>query len=224
MINDLKITNKFYNDPSIITDIITNLNYDVTGCGFGKRSPQLFELDEDLYFDVKDSLCYIHNVDPNKINLNTFFMQSNCMFDDDVLNTSSPHIDGKNQDTCRLYGKPEDYRFAFCGQIFMTPIPDPESSCFIYELKDPNVWDWEKLVKECIDEYSVPGEKYRAGEINLAEYKKQRVEYDSQFNVVCEIKNVYNKMVSWKAGTLHSQKVTKQTPSIVNQYFFAEWM
>jgi hypothetical protein len=223
MINDLKVINNFYTNPAAISALVDNFGFDITGCGFGKRSPQLWEIDQSLGEDVKNALCQIHSVDPNKVNISTFFMYSDTVFEDDFLNRSAPHIDGKNQDTCRLFVKPEDYNLIFCGHIFMTPNPDPDASVFTHEFKNPEQWDWEEMVKQCIDEYSIPSEKYREGKINLDQYKAERILYEQHFNVACEVKNVYNKMVSWKAGTLHSMKITKNVPKMINQYFFAEW-
>ena len=54
------------------------------------------------------------------------------------------------------------------------------------------------------------------------EYTRLHKEYHSNFNLTAEVKNKYNRMVSWKAGTLHGDPITKKQGKRLNQYFFVE--
>ena len=56
----------------------------------------------------------------------------------------------------------------------------------------------------------------------LDEYTKRHTEYHNNFNLTCDIKNKYNRMVSWKAGTLHGDPITNKMSKRLTQYFFVE--
>ena len=100
----------------------------------------------------------------------------------------------------------------------------PANAAVMTHTFKPHVkWTEQEIVVNCIDQYTTPGELYRAGKIDVQEFKRMRLEYESNFDLTCEIKNVYNRMVSWRGGTLHSQRITKTVPRIINQYFFAEY-
>lgn len=219
MITDIKVLDNFYTDPEYITKLCDG-NFPISGCGTGNRSIDLSKINQEVYAGVKNALCSIHGVDPLRVKMNTFFMVHEYNSVDDIFNVSSTHMDGKNPDVCR--STVDEYRLAFCGQILLTKDPDPESGVTIHRMK-PNEWDAQEIVKRCIDEYTIPGEMYRAGKITLDEMKELRRQHEENFELTCEVKNVYNRMVSWKGGTLHGQRITKTVPKKLNQYFFAEW-
>lgn len=220
MITNLKIFDNFYNDPDLITKMVTD--FVVSGCGTGLKTVDLQNTNARLANDIKFSLCQMHGVDPNHVMMNSFFMQHEYNQVDDYFNRTSIHISGKNAEICRVR---EDYdRMAFSGQIFLTKDPDPDASIFTHAFKSDVNWSEQEILTKCIDEYTNPGEWYKEGKISLEEYKRLRDEYECNFYTTCEIKNVYNRMVSWKAGTLHSQIVTKKVPNLLYQYFFFDWI
>lgn len=219
MITDIKVLDNFYTQPYSIVGLVND--FPISGCGSGNRSIGLESINREIYVGVKNALCSIHGVDPNKVKLSTFFMRHEYNEVDDMFNVSTTHMDGKNPDVCR--STVDEYRLAFCGQILLTPKTDPDSVVTIHRFKDHIDWSPQEIVKRCIDEYTLPGELYRAGKIDLEEFKRMRIAHDDNFELTCEIKNVYNRMVSWKGGTLHGQRITKHTPKVLNQYFFAEW-
>ena len=220
MITDIKVLDTFYTQPDFILGLVDD--FPISGCGTGNRSISLEMMSKPTFDGVKNALCSIHGVDPNKIKLTTFFMEHQYNDVDELFNISTTHIDGKNPDVCRA--TVEEYRMAFCGQILLTPNPDPDSGVTLHKFKEHIDWDPQEIVKRCIDEYTIPGELYRAGKIDLTEFRHMRKEHDDNFDLTCEVKNVYNRMVSWKGGTLHGQRITKSVPKKLNQYFFAEWM
>ncbi len=220
MITDIKVLDNFYIDPNRIISLVDN--FPITGCGSGARTIDLCVLDSDIFQSVKESLCNIHNVDHTKIKLFTFFMEHFYNDMDELFNIASTHMDGKDPDICR--SSVEEYNLAFCGQILLTSNPDPETGVAIYKFKPHINWNAQEIVKHCIDDYTIPGEEYRAGRINLETFKEMRNAHEENFELTCDIKNVFNRMVSWKGGTLHGQKITKNVPRKLNQYFFAEWI
>lgn len=220
MITDIKVLDNFYTSLQSIIDLVSD--FPISGCGSGNRSISLEMMNKNIFDSVKDAICSIHGVDPNTIKFTTFFMEHIYNDVDDMFNVSTTHIDGKNPDVCRA--TVEEYRLAFCGQILLTPNPDPASGVTIHKLKEHIDWDAQEIFKRCIDEYTIPGELYRAGKIDLEEFKRMRKAHDDNFDLTCEVKNVYNRMISWRGGTLHGQRITKSVPKKLNQYFFAEWL
>jgi hypothetical protein len=218
MITDLKVLDNFYDDPEVILKLVDS--FPITGCGTGSRSIDLRMLDPNLSLLVQNGLCNIHAVDPRSVKMNIFFMEHFYNEADDIFNRSTIHMDGKNPDVCRA--TVAEYRLAFCGQILLTKDPNPDGVVSLHKFKPHINWNDQEIVKHCIDEYTIPGELYRAGKISLDEFKTMRMQHDSNFDLTCEVKNVYNRMVSWKGGSLHAQ--TYKNKRVLNQYFFAEWI
>jgi hypothetical protein len=220
MITDIKVHDNFYSAPDAILKLVNE--FPITGCGTGARSIDLQQLNPSLGDNVKNDLCQIHGVNPNSVKMNIFFMEHEYNFKDEIFNTTTIHMDGKNPDICRA--RVDEYKLAFCGQILLTKDPDPDAVVTIHKFKSHINWDEQEIVKRCIDEYTNPGEFFRAGKIDLEEFKRMRKEHADNFDLTCEVKNLYNRMVSWKGGTLHAQRITKSAPKVLNQYFFAEWI
>lgn len=216
MITDLKILDNFYNDPHQIVKLL-NGEYPIFGCGTGNRSISLQEIAPQVYKGFCDSIYQIHGINPNEVWMTTFFME-HTYNPIDIFNYGWMHIDGKNPDACRMLV--EEYKLIVCGQIFMTPDPDPETGVQIGALKPDRNWTRQELIDKTINDYTLPREQYDAGKITLEEYQNIHKEYHDNFNVTCEVKNVYNRMVSWRGGSLHGAKMTKQMHKRLNQYFF----
>ena len=62
--------------------------------------------------------------------------------------------------------------------------------------------------------------KLARGEISLKEYETILNEYEHSFSVISEVKNVYNRLVSWKAGSIHSSISTKKQGVGLVQNFY----
>lgn len=212
----IKVLDNFYRNPNQVVDLLNN-DYPISGCGTGNRSIGLQEIDPSIYNDFCSALFQIHNVDPTSLYVTTFFMEHNYNQIEE-FNPGWVHIDGKNPDACRM--TVDEYKLLFCGVLFLTEDPDPECGMGIYELKPDVNWDRQKLIDECINDYTLPRELYEAGKITLAEYSEAHNKYHSNFNLTCDVKNKYNRMVSWSGGSLHGQKMTKKMNHRLNQYFF----
>ena len=218
MITDVKVLDNFYSSPEHIINLL-NGDYPITGCGTGNRSVGLQEISPEVYNDFCNAIYSIHGIDSTKVHMYTFFMEHNYNAID-IFNHGWIHIDGKNPDACRM--TVDEYKLVVCGQIFLTENPDPETGVKIASLKPTINWTRQELIDKTINDYTLPREEYEAGKITLNEYEKLHNEYHNNFNVTCEIKNVYNRMVSWKAGSLHGAKMTNKMPKRLNQYFFVE--
>lgn len=217
---DLRILENFYEDPEIVLSLVKE--FPITGCGSGNRSLDIQMMNPTLGIQIKQKLCSIHGVDPRSVNLFTYFMEHTYDPVDDIFNRTSTHIDGKKQENCVI--SDGQNRLVFCGQIFLTKDVDLDVSVSISRVKPHLKWDKKELEKNCIEDYTLPGKLYRSGKINLEEFKRMRQDHENNFDLTCEVKNLYNRMVSWRAGTLHAQRITGSVPKVLNQYFFAEWL
>jgi hypothetical protein len=216
MITDIKVLDNFYTNPSDIVQLL-NGEYPIFGCGTGNRSVGLQEISPHLYSGFCESIYAIHGIDPSAVHMTTFFMEHNYS-PIEQLNPGWVHIDGKNPDACRMLV--EEYKLLVCGVIFLTENPDPECGMGIYELKPTVKWDRQKLIDECINDYTTPRDLYNVGKISLDEYASKHKDYHDNFELTCDVKNKYNRMMSWRGGSLHGQKMTKKMNHRLNQYFF----
>lgn len=218
MITDLKVLNNFYSQPEKIVELL-NGDYPIIGCGTGSRSIGLRELSEPIYNDFCNSIYSIHGIDGRKVCMFTFFMEHSYN-PTEIFNHGWIHIDGKNPDACRM--TVDEYKLIVCGQIFLTQNPDPDTGVKIGSLKKDRNWSRQEIIDRTINDYTIPRENYEAGKITLQEYEDIHKDYHDNFDVTCEIKNVYNRMVSWRAGSLHGAKMTSKMPKRLNQYFFIQ--
>jgi hypothetical protein len=216
VITDLKILDNFYNDPQAIVNLL-NGDYPIVGCGTGSRSIELQKLSPQIFKGFSESIYQIHGIDPNKVYMNTFFMEHSYN-PVDIFNHGWMHIDGKNPDACRMVI--DEYKLVVCGQIFLSKDPDPDTGVKIGSLKSDRNWSRQELIDKTINDYTIPREDYEAGKISLDEYETIHKQYHDNFDITAEVKNVYNRMVSWRAGSLHGAKMTSKMPKRLNQYFF----
>jgi hypothetical protein len=216
--NNITVLDNFYPEPQKVVDMLTG-EYPISGCGTGNRSLPLQQMNPRMYSDFCNAIFSIHGINGRGLKVSTFFMEHESSAID-IFNQKWIHIDGKNPDVCMM--SMQEYKLILCGQIFLTPDPDPEAGTKICTLKPTVNWTEKQLIENCIDNYTLPRQKYDAGMINLDEYVEQHNQYHSNFDLTCDVKNVYNRMVSWKAGTLHGDPITKKMPKRLNQYFFVE--
>jgi hypothetical protein len=216
--NNVNIVESFYNNPLELVNKLTG-EYPIIGCGTGRRSVGLQEIDTTLYQQFCQKIFQIHNLNPRGLHVTTFFMEHE--YDPiEIFNQRWVHIDGKNPDVCLM--TMDEYKLVLCGQIFLTPNPDPEAGVRICDLKPEINWTEKELLDKTVNFYTQPKDDYLAGKINLVEYTKRHTEYHNNFNLTCDVKNVYNRMVSWKAKTLHGDPMTKKMGKRLNQYFFIQ--
>jgi len=214
----ITILDNFYENPKNIVDIL-NGEYPISGCGTGNRSIPLEHMNQKFYREFCDYIIYLHKLDSSKVNIISFFMEHES-HPIEVFNKKWIHMDGKNPDVCMM--TMEEYRLLVCGQIFLSENPDPEAGVKICELKPEVNWTEKQLIENCIDNYTQPRVDYDRGIIDLEEFTRKHTSYHNNFNLTIDIKNKYNRMVSWKAGTLHGDPITSNMSKRLTQYFFVE--
>jgi hypothetical protein len=215
---NINILENFYEDPYHVLSLLNN-EYPIVGCGTGARSIPLLDMNIELYNYFCDKIYKLHNLSPEGLYLTTFFMEH--VYDPiEIFNERFVHIDGKNPDVC--YMTMEEYKLILCGQVFLTPDPDPEAGVKICKLKPEVNWSEKELMDNCINNHLSPKDKYYAGLIDIEEYTNLHKDYHSNFDITCDIKNEFNRMVSWKGGTLHGEPMTKKMKKRLTQYFFIQ--
>ena len=96
----ITIIDDFYDNPQIILDKI-NGQYPIVGCGTGRRSVGLQQIDMSIYQNFKLKIFNIHGLNPNNFHIITFFMEHE--YDAiEIFNDRWVHIDGKNPDVCLM--------------------------------------------------------------------------------------------------------------------------
>lgn len=118
--------------------------------------------------------------------------------------------------------KTEDYNLIVCGQIFLTPNPDLDTGVRICKVKDGINWSKQELMDRCNNDYTIPRQDYRENKITLSQYEQIHREYHDNFDTTCTVNNVFNRMVSWKGGSLHGAKMTEKMSKRLCQYFFVQ--
>lgn len=212
------IVDNFYENPNKIIELV-NGEYPLIGCGDGKRSLSLHAMNKELYEEFCNKIYSIHNLSSNGVWLTTYITEHTSN-DLDVLNKRWVHIDGRNPDVCRA--NIETYNLILCGQIFLSEDPDPEAGVKICKLKKSINWTDQELIDNCVNDYLIPKDKYLSGLISLEDYTNLHTEYHNNFDISCDIKNEFNRMVSWKGGTLHGEPMTKKMRKRLTQYFFIQ--
>lgn len=218
----IQVLDNFYKNPKAIQNLYQNSQSN-RGCGGSIRSTELQYLNPIEYSKFRDKVYNIHNIkNVDDVKLTTFFMNHEYSMKDPIFNKRWVHIDGKDPSVCRMLV--EEYKLLFCGQIFLSEDADISSGVSFHKLKDNVTWSKQELYdKTTINEYSIPIEKYKSGVISLDVYKKLHIEYHDNFNQIQYVENVYNRLVSWEAGSLHADSITDKMKNKLCQYYFIEY-
>jgi hypothetical protein len=209
----ITVVDNFYEDPSQVTGLQSAFNR--IGCGVGVKSPMLEELDINFYREFKHKLFNMHDI-PMEFRLVTYFTEYryNPILE---LNNYCAHIDGRDGNGRVTV---EDYKLVLCGQIFLTKDADPETGLVFY--KSNRTWTEQQLFDRALNDYLEPKNQYNAGKISLQEYVRRYEMYHNDFNETVRVNNLYNRMVSWKAGTINRSKMTAIHSSKIVQNFYVE--
>jgi len=218
LMSDIRIVDDFYEDPNEILELLKG-DYPITGCGSGKRSVGLQDLSLAHFWKFRKAIYNMHGLDGKNLHMYTFFMQHEYN-PIEVFNHNWVHIDGKNPDACRL--TTEDYKLVLCGQVFLTPDPDPDCDIEICRVKPGLNWSRQELIDRTINDYTNPKEDLQAGRITQEEFEKLHDEYHDNFVTTEIVKNKFNRLVTWPAGTLHGARMNKNMQRRLTQFFFIQ--
>ena len=214
----VKVIDNFYSNPNVLVELFSG-KYPVVGCGNGKRTVDLRELDPGLYNKFCDTIFKVHNLDRKNHHVFTYFTE-HVYNPIEVFNHNWVHLDGKNPTLASM--TPDQYRLVLCGQIFMTPNPDPLSNVEICKVRPELNWSTQELIDRTLMNYTLPRGQLNSGKITQEEFEKIHDDYHANFENVCTVNNTYNRMVSWTAGTPHGAKQTSNMPYRLTQMFFIQ--
>lgn len=217
MISDVKVVDNFYSNPTDIVKLLSS-DYPIFGCGNGKRSVGLQELSPQLYMDFCNTIYNMHGLNGHDLHVFTYFMEHEYN-PIEVFNHNWAHIDGKNQNERTTAN---NYRLVLGGQIFLTPAPDPLANIDICRPRAELGWSLDELIDRTVNDYTNPRKELTEGRITQEQFEQLHDEYHANFETTCTINNAYNRMVSWRAGTLHGARQTKLMPKRLTQFFFVQ--
>jgi len=109
-----------------------------------------------------------------------------------------------------------------CGQVFLTPDPDPDCDLEICRVRSELNWSRQELIDRTINDYTNPMEDLQMGKISQEQFEKAHDKYHSNFITTELVQNKFNRLVTWPAGTLHGARQNQNMPRRLTQYFFIQ--
>ena len=199
----------FYKDPYKIRELASSLDYEnKIGNYPGVRSPLLHKVLPDFFnvFCQKFfSLFYNYECEEVKWVIQSYF-QKVYSYDDEELNVGHIHRD---EGGC-----------IFAGLIYLNPNPVLDSGTSLYSLKESETFDYDE---EYSSREKLKRKFYRNELDDTTFYKQSLKKHNSKFKKTLEIKNIYNRLVSYPYDVWHSQSDFKMNDEPrLTQVFFVE--
>ena len=203
------IVDNFFKNPDIIREFALSLPYERNKKGTwpDRRSPLLHEVNEpfvksmakkilSVYFDLRSNEVFWDSIQMGFQRTKEF-----SSIKDSLQNKGWIHIDGRR---------------TFAGLIYLTPNISMDAGTTIYRLKedykDFNVED-KQLEREHL---------YGDGVYNKDTYDKEINELYKKFEVVTEVKNIYNRCIMYDGHEYHTASTyhSKGQERLILIYFF----
>jgi hypothetical protein len=213
--NSINVIDDFYDDPIKVVQMA--LCDQPSPCP-GMRSQTIVNIDSDFYHKFKKEIFRLHNIhDDGRFVMTSYFNQITS-FDDDLLNYNWPHIDGdvRYGDTTLTYENYND-KMILGGMIILCDIVDDLTTDFW----TPKEMSRKELFDMVLYDYILTRDSYEKGNISLDEYKIKFVEFHNKFTIDERIKNKFNRMISWRAGSIRGQKMVskKQGTKLTHNFY-----
>jgi hypothetical protein len=203
---DIRVVDGFYDDPNSVVEMA--LCDQPSPCP-GMRSQRLVDINSKFFVDFKKRIFDMHGIpDDGRYVMTSYFNQITA-FEEDVLNYNWPHLDGdvRYGDTTLTHENYKD-KMILGGMVVLCDITDNLNTNF-----------WSPTVslsnKEIFDillyDYIVTRDKYERGEITIDRFKQEFETFHSKFKVELSVPNKFNRMISWRSGSIRGQQmVTKK--------------
>jgi len=197
------IIENFYDRPHDIVAMAKE--FPIISCGPPKTlmlheiEPQfnenLFNLSLHLYGGPK----------PNKrYHLSSFFSKHENTHHDPLVNNGQWRTAGHNPYTCRYDDSAE--AIVLCGEVMLTEnVTSSKCNFEIGKVKPEINWTKQQFIDETCNYYTIPKEKYFAGEITLEEFRKCYEKHESHYETVLSVKYEFNKLIFWKNQAVHRE-------------------
>lgn len=202
----IQIIDNFYTNPSSVLELAID-TFNTGGCSSNSvRSLPLNEIDPTFYNEFCDIICSMYNINRKGVDIYTFISEQTY----DGISQGMPHIDGRSPSGVSNY---ETYNIIAAGQIFLSEKYDPDSGITIYK-NNYQGSDREKF------EFAINSCYKEKNSLSRESYVEHLMNYLNNFEVDINIKNRYNRFVSWNGGTVHCSQMTKLQHSKIVQSFY----
>jgi hypothetical protein len=207
--NQVSVIDNFYDNPEKIVEMA--LCDQPSPCP-GMRSQTLVDLNSSFFIDFKKRIFALHNIpDDGRYVMSSYFNQITA-FDEDVLNFNWPHLDGdvRYGDTTLTHENYKD-KMILGGMIVLCDIVDDLTTDFWVPSIDINDKDLFNLL---LYDYIVTRGKFEKGEISLDKFKELSVEFHSKFSIETQVPNKFNRMISWRSGSIRGQRMVSKKQGV----------
>lgn len=210
------IIENFYNNPDEVISLAKD--FPSVGCGPKKTIP-LDQLDFNLNQQLLTVFLQLYGgPKPNKTyHLSSFFSKHDHL-QKDLVNQGQWRTAGHNPNTCRYDDSAET--LVLSGLVMLTKTTT-RSEFQIGKVKPELQWTRQEFIDQTCNYYSIPKERYLAGEISYDEFKECYEKHEQNYFDVLTVKNEFNKLVVWRGDTIHREK--RYEPLLTQHIFLAEY-
>lgn len=195
------IMENFYNNPYEVISLAKE--FPLISCGPAKTL-MLHELDPHLNDDLFNAFLHFYGgAKPNKRYEFKSFFSNHEHVGKELVNHGQWRTAGHNPDTCRYDDSAES--IVLCGQIMLTNNVTSGCEFQMGKVKPELNWTRQQFIDETCNYYSVPKEKYAAGEISYEEFKQCYEKHEQNYEPVLTVKYEFNKLIYWKGEAVHRE-------------------
>ena len=186
------VVDNFFKDPEELMKLGKSLPKEIIGKQPGKRSKQLWEIDDTLYSTILQKIlsCYY---DLDYVSL-TWSASNMCFHEIDRFSEDKNDIRNKGW-------KHQDGNVTVAGLIYLTPDIDPDSGTSLWSLK-PNV-EIEIQAKSYFDQYKKGWYLDDGTPTDGEEYVKSYLEQQELLTEKMRFQNVFNRMIGYDSMEWH---------------------
>ena len=215
------VIDDFFDNPSAIRDFALSLSYerDVEGKWPGERTPMLHTIDENLVYALAKKI------------LSIYFDNGTHVYWDDIqmsFHKIKPYSTDRHS-LCNTGWIHTDELRTFAGVVYLTPNAPTFTGTTLFKPKEKykaqeelqelqvgksfNFDNYEKEVAQMhklVNEQPIQGSQdfkrklYLGEDFDSEEYDKEITELYNKFDVVTEVKNVYNRCIQYDARQWHT--------------------
>lgn len=183
------VIDDFFDNPSIIRDFALSLSYerDEDGRWPGERTPMLHTIDKNLVYAFAKKI------------LSVYFDNGTHVYWDDIqmaFQKIKPYSPDRNSSLNSGWIHTDGAR-TFAGVVYLTPNAPTHTGTTIYKFKEE--------YDGCTEITSENKRKLYLGQpFDKEEYDKEMTEMYKRYDVVTEVKNVYNRCIQYDARQWHT--------------------
>jgi hypothetical protein len=142
---------------------------------------------------------------PNKVyHLSSFFSKHDNTSEYPLVNNGQWRTAGHNPYTCRYDDSAE--AIVVCGEVMLSEnITEPGCEFEIGKVKPELNWTRQQFIDETCNYYTIPKEKYLAGEITYEQFEELYKKHESHYETFLTVKYEFNKLIFWRNEVVHRE-------------------